>query len=39
MDLSKKERKELSLPPNAFFEQEYLNEINPTTGLTNHFIS
>jgi photosystem II stability/assembly factor-like uncharacterized protein len=35
MDLSKKERKALSLPPNAYFEQEYLNEINPTTGLTN----
>jgi photosystem II stability/assembly factor-like uncharacterized protein len=35
MDLSKKERKALSLPPNAYFEQEYLNEINPATGLTN----
>ncbi len=35
MDLSKKERKALSLPPNAYFEQEYLNEINPTTGRTH----
>ncbi|MFT5958811.1 MAG: hypothetical protein ACI8VJ_000561, partial [Polaribacter sp.] len=34
-DLSKKERKALSLPPNAYFEQEYLNEIDPSTGRTN----
>ena len=33
--LSKKERKDQGLPPNAFFEQEYLNEINPFTGVTN----
>lgn len=35
MYLSKKERKLLGLPPNAYFEQEYLNEINPTTGRTH----
>jgi hypothetical protein len=35
MDLSKKERKALSLSPNAYFEQEYLNEINPATGRTH----
>ncbi|MFD0992632.1 PA domain-containing protein [Tenacibaculum geojense] len=32
--LSKSERKKLSLPPNQFLEQEYLNEINPYTGET-----
>ncbi len=35
MNLSKKERKSLGLPPNAYYEQEYLNEINPTTGRTH----
>jgi hypothetical protein len=35
MYLSKKERKSLELPPNAYFEQEYLNEINPITGRTH----
>ena len=34
-NLSKKERKAQGLPPNAFFEQEYLNEINPYTGRTH----
>jgi len=32
VSLSKKERKAQGLPPNAFFEQEYLNEIDPNTG-------
>ncbi len=31
-DLSKKERRELGIPPNAYFDQKYLSEINPTTG-------
>jgi hypothetical protein len=35
MDLSKKDRKAQGLPPNAYFEQEYLNEIDPSTGRTN----
>ena len=35
MDVSKKERKAQGLPPNAYFEQEYLNEIDPSTGRTN----
>ena len=35
MDLSKNERKAQGLPPNAYFEQEYLNEIDPSTGRTN----
>jgi len=35
MHLSKKERKSLGLPPNAYFEQEYLNEMNPNTGRTH----
>ncbi|MCT4700186.1 thrombospondin type 3 repeat-containing protein [Tenacibaculum haliotis] len=33
--LPKKERKAQGLPPNAYFEQKYLNEINPTTGRTH----
>jgi len=33
--LSKKERKSQGLPPNAYFEQEYLNEMDPNTGRTN----
>ncbi|WP_036825339.1 T9SS type A sorting domain-containing protein [Polaribacter sp. Hel1_85] len=32
--LTKKERKKQGLPPNAYFEQEYLNELNPITGKT-----
>lgn len=35
MALTKAERKLQGLPPNAYFEQEYLNEINPYTGKTN----
>jgi hypothetical protein len=35
MLLSKKGRKAQGLPPNAYFEQEYLNEMNPNTGRTN----
>jgi hypothetical protein len=35
MHLSKKERKTLGIPPNAYFDQEYLNEINPNTGRTH----
>ncbi|MCI2229329.1 T9SS type A sorting domain-containing protein [Polaribacter sp. MSW13] len=34
-NLSKKERRAQGLPPNAFFDQEYLNEINPYTGRTH----
>ena len=30
--LPKKERKALGLPPNAYYEQKYLSEINPNTG-------
>ncbi len=33
--LSKSERKAKGIPPNKYFEQEYLNEINPTTGRTH----
>lgn len=33
--MSKAERKSNRLPPNAYFEQEYLNEINPKTGRTH----
>jgi len=32
--LSKKERKEMGIPPNAYYEQEYLLEMNPKTGRT-----
>ncbi|MCK0130428.1 T9SS type A sorting domain-containing protein [Flavobacteriaceae bacterium F08102] len=32
MNLSRKERKERGLPPNLYFEQEYLLEMNPRTG-------
>ena len=35
VSLTKKERKDKGLPPNAYFEQEYLNEINPYTGITH----
>ncbi|MDY0780428.1 PA domain-containing protein [Tenacibaculum sp. IB213877] len=34
MKLSKKERKANGLPPNKFFEQQYLNELSPLTGKT-----
>ncbi len=34
-ELPKKERKAQGLPPNAYFEQKYLSEINPATGVTN----
>ena len=33
--LSKKQRKAQGLPPDAYFEQKFLNEINPTTGRTH----
>ncbi|WP_369047915.1 PA domain-containing protein [Tenacibaculum sp. UWU-22] len=33
--LSPKQRKSQGLPPNAYFEQEYLNEMNPYTGKTD----
>jgi hypothetical protein len=33
--LSKEERKAKGIPPNKYFEQEYLNEINPKTGRTH----
>ena len=32
--LSKKERKALGIAPDAYFEQEYLLEMNPKTGRT-----
>jgi photosystem II stability/assembly factor-like uncharacterized protein len=35
MELPKKERKSLGLPPNAYFEQKYLSEISPYTGRTH----
>ena len=35
MAFSKKERRAQGLPPNAYFEQEYLNEMDPSTGRTN----
>ena len=35
MRLPKAERKANGLPPNAYFEQKYLNEINPATGKTH----
>lgn len=35
MKLSKKERLTHGLPPNKYFEQEYLLEINPNTGRTH----
>ena len=34
-ELPKKERKAQGLPPNAYFEQKYLSEINPNTGRTH----
>ncbi|NVK53177.1 MAG: T9SS type A sorting domain-containing protein [Flavobacteriaceae bacterium] len=35
LQLTKKERKAKGMPPNKYFEQEYLLEINPTTGRTH----
>ncbi|MFY0602307.1 MAG: T9SS type A sorting domain-containing protein [Flavobacteriaceae bacterium] len=35
LELTKNERKLKGLPPNKYFEQEYLNEINPNTGRTH----
>ncbi|KAB1160375.1 T9SS type A sorting domain-containing protein [Tenacibaculum aiptasiae] len=34
-ELPKKQRKAQGLPPNAYFEQKYLSEINPNTGRTH----
>ena len=34
-ELPKKKRKAQGLPPNAYFEQKYLSEINPSTGRTH----
>ena len=35
LKLSKKERKSKGMPPNKYFEQEYLLEMNPNTGRTH----
>ena len=35
LELTKSERKAKGIPPNKYFEQEYLNEIDPATGRTN----
>lgn len=35
LQLTKKERKSKGMPPNKYFEQEYLLEMNPTTGRTH----
>ena len=35
LSLTKKERKDNGLPPNKYFEQEYLLEMNPNTGRTH----
>jgi hypothetical protein len=35
LELTKSERKAKGIPPNKYFEQEYLNEINPATGRTH----
>ena len=35
MKLGKAERKSIGLPPNAYFEQKYLSEINPGDGLVH----
>ena len=35
LELTKSQRKLQGLPPNKYFEQEYLNEINPATGRTH----
>ncbi len=32
INLSKKERRKFGIPPNAYFDQKYLSEINPVTG-------
>ncbi len=36
LELTKRERKAKGIPPNKYFEQEYLNEINPVTGRTHN---
>lgn len=35
LELSKSQRKDLGIPPNKYYEQEYLLEINPNTGRTH----
>lgn len=35
LQLTKKERKSNGIPPNKYFEQQYLLEMNPTTGRTH----
>ncbi len=35
VELSKKERMKLGIPPNAYYDQKFLNEINPITGRTH----
>jgi len=35
LQLTKKERKAKGIPPNKYFEQEYLLEMNPNTGRTH----
>jgi len=35
LELTKKERKANGMPPNKYFEQEYLLEMNPSTGRTH----
>ncbi|MGY5352390.1 T9SS type A sorting domain-containing protein [Wenyingzhuangia sp. IMCC45533] len=35
LKLSKKERKKLGIPPNRYFDEQYLLEINPNTGKTH----
>ncbi len=35
LELTKSQRKAKGIPPNKYFEQEYLNEINPATGRTH----
>ena len=35
LELTKSQRKDLGIPPNKYYEQEYLLEINPNTGRTH----
>lgn len=35
LELTKPQRKELGIPPNKYYEQEYLLEMNPNTGRTH----
>lgn len=35
LELTKSQRKDLGMPPNKYYEQEYLLEINPNTGRTH----